>query len=97
MLVPAQVFEWFYDHRPLIGTPHVNGSSYRYWNLTLAQMSNLYRLAGQLLSDLVDHNYFYLFEPKSFFTAKVMMMIMLAEIVIDLIHLLFVSPKINSS
>jgi pre-mRNA-processing factor 8 len=33
-------------------------------------MSNLYRLAGQLLSDLVDDNYFYLFDPKSFFTAK---------------------------
>ena len=33
-------------------------------------MSNLYRLANQLLSDLVDKNYFYLFDLKSFYTAK---------------------------
>ncbi len=65
------MFEWFYDHKALVGTTHVNGSSYVRWNLSLSQMSNLYRLAGQLLSDLVDSNYFYLFDPKSFFTAKV--------------------------
>ena len=33
-------------------------------------MSNLYRLGNQLLTDLVDDNYFYLFDLKSFFTAK---------------------------
>lgn len=33
-------------------------------------MSNLYRLGSQLLTDLVDDNYFYLFDLKSFFTAK---------------------------
>ena len=33
-------------------------------------MSNLYRLAGQLLSDLTDRNYFYLFDNNSFITAK---------------------------
>lgn len=33
-------------------------------------MANLHRLANQLLSDLVDKNYFYLFEKKSFYTAK---------------------------
>ena len=33
-------------------------------------MSTLYRLANQLLTDLVDDNYFYLFDLKSFFTAK---------------------------
>ena len=33
-------------------------------------MSNLHRLANQLLSDLVDKNYFYLFDKKSFYTAK---------------------------
>ena len=33
-------------------------------------MSTLYRLGNQLLTDLVDHNYFYLFDLKSFFTAK---------------------------
>lgn len=49
---------------------HVNGSTYRRWNLTLPQMATLYRLANQLLTDLVDQNFFYLFDPKSFFTAK---------------------------
>ncbi|KAF7255034.1 hypothetical protein EG68_08398 [Paragonimus skrjabini miyazakii] len=33
-------------------------------------MSNLYRLANALLTDLVDDNYSYLFDLKSFFTAK---------------------------
>ncbi len=33
-------------------------------------MSTLYRLGNQLLTDLVDENYFYLFDIKSFFTAK---------------------------
>lgn len=33
-------------------------------------MANLYRLANQLLSDLTDKNYFYLFDKKSFYTAK---------------------------
>lgn len=37
-------------------------------------MANLYRLANQLLSDLVDKNYFHLFDKKSFFTAKALNM-----------------------
>ncbi|KAF3904469.1 hypothetical protein AA313_de0200945 [Arthrobotrys entomopaga] len=64
------VYEWFYDHRPLVDTPHVNGPSYKNWNLNLPQMANLYRLSHQLLSDVNDHNYFYLFDRESFFTAK---------------------------
>jgi pre-mRNA-processing factor 8 len=65
-----EICEWFYDHRPLNNTKYVNGSSYRRWNLSLPIMSNLYRLGNQLLTDLVDDNYFYLFDLKSFFTAK---------------------------
>ena len=48
----------------------VNGPTYRHWNLSLEIMSTLYRLGNQLLTDLVDDNYFYLFDLKSFFTAK---------------------------
>ena len=48
----------------------MNGTTYRRWYLTLPQLSTLYRLANQLLTDLVDENYFYLFDLKSFFTAK---------------------------
>lgn len=66
----SAVIEWFYDHRPLLDTPHVNGPSYKKWNLDLPQMATLYRLSHQLLSDLVDKNYFYMFDRKSFFTAK---------------------------
>ncbi|KFY28725.1 hypothetical protein V493_02785 [Pseudogymnoascus sp. VKM F-4281 (FW-2241)] len=66
----AAVFEWFYENRPLLDTPHVNGPSYKEWNLTLPQMATLYRLSHQLLSDLVDKNYFHMFELKSFLTAK---------------------------
>jgi pre-mRNA-processing factor 8 len=64
------VYEWFYEHRPLLDTPHVNGPSYKKWNLTLPQMATLYRLSHQLLSDVVDKNYFHLFDRESFFSAK---------------------------
>ena len=65
------VAEWFYDQKPLRwDLDFVNGSSYKRWRLPLPEMSTLYRLAGQLLSDLTDKNYFYLFDHKSFFTAK---------------------------
>ena len=33
-------------------------------------MANLHRIANQLLSDIVDKNYYYLFEMQSFKTAK---------------------------
>ena len=48
----------------------MNGSSYKKWKLDLTQLSTLYRLAERLLGDVNDKNYFYLFEKKSFFTAK---------------------------
>lgn len=66
----APVYEWLYDQRPLLDTPHVNGPSYKEWNLTLPQMATLYRLSHQLLSDVVDQNYFHMFDLPSFFTAK---------------------------
>ena len=66
----APVYEWFYDHRPLLDTPHVNGPSYKTWNLTLPQMATLHRLSHQLLSDIVDQNYFHMFDLSSFLTAK---------------------------
>ncbi|KAJ8312022.1 LOW QUALITY PROTEIN: hypothetical protein KUTeg_009395 [Tegillarca granosa] len=65
---------WFYDHKPLSDSKHVNGTTYRRWNLTLPILSVLYRLGNQLLTDLVDDNYFYLFDLKSFFTAKALNM-----------------------
>ena len=64
------VFDWFYDHEPLKHSSMVKGPSYRNWRMTLPVMANLHRLANQLLSDLVDKNYFYLFDKKSFYTAK---------------------------
>lgn len=71
----SAVFDWFYEHQPLkFDKKHVNGSSYRTWNLSLEQMGVLYRLANQLLSDLQDDNYFYLFDIKSFYTAKALNM-----------------------
>ncbi|RMJ24700.1 factor 8 [Aspergillus sp. HF37] len=66
----AAVYEWLYDHRPLLDTPHVNGPSYKQWNLTLPQMGTLYRLSHQLLSDVVDPNYFHMFDLNSFLTGK---------------------------
>lgn len=64
------VYEWFYDHRPLLDTSHVNGPSYKTWNLNLQQMATLHRLSRPLLSENFDKNYFYLFEMSSFMTSK---------------------------
>ncbi|KAF2840904.1 pre-mRNA processing splicing factor 8 [Patellaria atrata CBS 101060] len=64
------VIDWIYEHRPLLDTEHVNGPSYKTWNLTLPQMATLYRLSRQLLSDVVDKNYFHMFDLNSMFTAK---------------------------
>ncbi|WWC70357.1 pre-mRNA-processing-splicing factor 8 [Kwoniella pini CBS 10737] len=64
------ILDWFYDPKPLLDTPHVNGSSYKYFSLSLPQLANLYRIGRQLLSDYSDNNAFYLFDKKSFFTAK---------------------------
>ena len=70
----APIFEWFYDHKPLSDSSLVNGESYRRWRLTVPILSALRRFAQQLLSDLYDPNYFYLFDNQSFFTAKALNM-----------------------
>lgn len=67
------VHAWFYEHKPG-DVKFINGTSYKTWQLELPQMATLYRLANQLLTDLVDDNYFYLFDMKSFFTAKALNM-----------------------
>uniref|UniRef100_H2Z6W6 MPN domain-containing protein n=1 Tax=Ciona savignyi TaxID=51511 RepID=H2Z6W6_CIOSA len=67
----AAVIDWFYDNKPLQDDPkYVNGPTYRKWHLSLPQLSALYRMANQLITDLVDDNYFYLFDLKAFFTSK---------------------------
>ncbi|KAI4724133.1 pre-mRNA-processing-splicing factor 8 [Aureobasidium sp. EXF-10728] len=66
----AAIYEWFYDPRPLLDTSHVNGPGYKKWNLSLPQMAALHRMSTPLLSDLVDKNYFHLFDLPSFQTAK---------------------------
>lgn len=69
----SSIIDWFYDHKPLSDdSRYVNGSSYRFWSLDLPQMAALHRIGKTLLSDFAsgDRNYFYLFDDKSFFTAK---------------------------
>lgn len=66
----SAVYDWFYDPKPLMDTSHVNGPSYKRWNLTLQQMSTLYRLSRPLISEVQDKNYYYLFDLPSFVTAK---------------------------
>jgi pre-mRNA-processing factor 8 len=70
----ASVIDWFYEYKPLAFTRNLNGPSYKRWRLPVEVMHTLHRLANQLLSDLVDRNYFYLFDVKSFFTAKALNM-----------------------
>ena len=68
------IVDWFYDAKPLVDTPSVNGSSYKYWSLDLPVMANLYRFGSKLLSDVTDANSSYLFDKQSFFTAKALSM-----------------------
>lgn len=71
----SAIIDWFYDPKPLMDNKMaVNGSSYKYWSLTLPVMANLYRLGRTLLSDHTDANSTYLFDKKSFFTAKALNM-----------------------
>jgi len=66
-----RVIDWFYDHRALqYEQGRVNGPSYKSWALDVPTMANLYRLAEQLQGDLLDPNASYLFDKRSFFTAK---------------------------
>ncbi|KAF8757846.1 U5 snRNA binding [Rhizoctonia solani] len=58
----SPIFEWFYDHRPLVDTPAVSGEAYKFWSLDLPVMANLYRLGRTLLSDHTDSNASYLFD-----------------------------------
>ncbi|KAJ1631132.1 NUC069, PrP8 N-terminal domain-containing protein [Pavlovales sp. CCMP2436] len=61
----AAVLGWFYDHYALRFSKFVNGPSYRSWQLSLPVM---------LLTDVPDQNYHYLFDMRSFFTAKALNM-----------------------
>lgn len=72
VLLPVCLFVYL----PFVHFSHrfVNGTTYRRWQFTLPMMSTLYRLANQLLTDLVDRNYFYLFDLKAFFTSKALNM-----------------------
>lgn len=65
------VKEWLYEPRPLVDDRQkVNGSSYKTWCLPPRIMANLHRLAIPLKSEIYDENHYYLFDKKSFFTAK---------------------------
>ena len=73
MLKIDSIYYSIIRHNLIISTiihRHVNGSTYKWWNLSLEKMAVMYRLGNQLLTDLVDDNYFHLFNLKSFFTAK---------------------------
>ncbi len=71
----SAIIDWFYDPKPLIDTPSVNGLSYKYWSLSLLAMANLYRLGHTLLvSNHSDSNASYFFDKKAFFTAKALNM-----------------------
>lgn len=65
------IFDWFYDYKPLAKKKYVNGISYNRWQLNVPILSNLYRFATILYpEDTYDRNRTYLFNRKSFFTAK---------------------------
>ncbi len=57
-----QVFYYFSYKFNSASPPQVNGPSYRSWRLPVPVMANLHRLASQLLSDIIDPNYYYLFD-----------------------------------
>ncbi|KAI7934351.1 hypothetical protein MJO28_017138, partial [Puccinia striiformis f. sp. tritici] len=60
---------WFYDHKPLTKKYKATNTS-MFRQLDLGMMSTLYCIGRNVFSDFIDNNYFDLFEPKAFFTAK---------------------------
>ena len=66
-----ELADWFYDHEPELPFQHIRKKK---WTLTVPIMANLHRFAQTILSDIVDSNYFYLFDKSSFFTAKALNM-----------------------
>lgn len=78
------VASWLYEHKPLSEKEHyedlveegivsgiyTNGPSYKSWRLPTPVMANLYRLAGPLMSNPLDRNYFHLFNLDHFLTGK---------------------------
>lgn len=66
----SAVIEWLYSTKPLEDTPQVDGK-YSKWRLTIEQQAVLYRLASQILQINPNKaNSRYLFDLKSFYTAK---------------------------
>ncbi|KAM3159448.1 MPN domain-containing protein [Lachancea thermotolerans] len=67
----ALIKDWIFDSKPLLDEKScVNGSSYKTWSIDHRTMANLHRLSSPLLDSGLDSNKNYLFEKKSFFTAK---------------------------
>ncbi|OVF08136.1 putative U4/U6-U5 snRNP complex subunit [Clavispora lusitaniae] len=68
--------DWIFDDKPFIEDRNVvNGDSYKSWNLDVATMATLYKLAQPLLPHVTDANYYYLFNKEAFFTAKSLNMV----------------------
>ncbi|CAN6636566.1 pre-mRNA-splicing factor 8 [Trichomonascus vanleenenianus] len=69
------IYDWFYEHRPLIDDADcVPGSSYKKWRLDVPQMATLHRLSKPLLLEHNDSNTKYMFDKDAFFTAKALNM-----------------------
>ena len=66
-----EIYDFFYDYQPLkFSKNYVNGTSYKRYSLNNKIMTNLFRLSSQIISEIYDKNYFYLFDLNSFYTAK---------------------------
>lgn len=64
------VIDWIFDGKPLEETEFVNGPSYKSYKLDLEMVKNIHRLSDQLISDIYDKNYYYLFNDEHFMNAK---------------------------
>jgi len=73
IIIKYHNLSWMQLHT-LLCSRYMNGSMFRRWNLSLPQMATLYRLANRLVTDLVDTNYYYVFDHKSLITAKALNM-----------------------
>lgn len=67
----SNIDSWIYDQRPLENNKNVvNGSSYKKWRLNLDTMSDLYKLSLPIKNEVVDKNYYFLFDRNTFFSSK---------------------------
>lgn len=62
----SSIIDWFYDGKPLSDNPGLA----KKFHLNIDMLMSLYKISTPLVTNIIDKNYYYLFDYNSFLTAK---------------------------